>query len=393
MSSPLLIIGASARSAAFSALRAGLEPWCADLFADADLAGRCSVIRVPGDQYPQAFREILEREPLAPWMYTGAMENHRLLVSQLARTRPLWGNDEEALNPCRLPELWTQYLQDAGIPCPRIRFTTEDIDFRPWLVKPVKSAGGVGIRFWKGEPLRQLADRPAYLQEYVEGEPCAAIYLGQQRQARLLGVTRQLVGESWLHSGRFRYCGSIGPLLLDGPLRRHFEKLGQALAAGCGIRGLFGVDCVLEHGVPWPVEINPRYTSSVEVLEYATGLPALAMHRSVFDPGWEIEEPGLRARIRPAWEMTPENWQGPFVGKAILFAPRDLVFPAKGPWLAALGIRDPWKMPPFADIPAAGTEIRKGHPILTILVQAGSLDDAAGLLLQSATELDRMLFG
>ncbi len=38
MASPqhLLIFGASARAAAFSALRAGLQPWCADLFADAD---------------------------------------------------------------------------------------------------------------------------------------------------------------------------------------------------------------------------------------------------------------------------------------------------------------------------------------------------------------------
>jgi len=27
--------------------------------------------------------------------------------------------------------------------------------------------------------------------------------------------------------------------------------------------------CILRDGVPWPVEINPRYTASVEVLEYA----------------------------------------------------------------------------------------------------------------------------
>jgi len=32
----VLIVGASARAAAFSALRAGLRPWCADLFADLD---------------------------------------------------------------------------------------------------------------------------------------------------------------------------------------------------------------------------------------------------------------------------------------------------------------------------------------------------------------------
>ena len=51
----LLIFGASVRAAAFSALRAGLQPWCADLFADADLRARCPTIRVPAEVYPDGF--------------------------------------------------------------------------------------------------------------------------------------------------------------------------------------------------------------------------------------------------------------------------------------------------------------------------------------------------
>ena len=42
----LVIIGASARAAAFSAHRAGMRPWCVDLFGDADLARRFPVRRV-----------------------------------------------------------------------------------------------------------------------------------------------------------------------------------------------------------------------------------------------------------------------------------------------------------------------------------------------------------
>ena len=54
----LLIFGASTRAAAFSALRAGLRPWCADLFGDADLVSRCPTIRMPAGDYPHgiAFR-------------------------------------------------------------------------------------------------------------------------------------------------------------------------------------------------------------------------------------------------------------------------------------------------------------------------------------------------
>src|SRR5262249_17781381 len=148
----------------------------------------------------------------------------------------------------------------------------------------------------------------------------AAVYVGDGRQARLLGVTRQLVGEIWLHAAPFHYCGSIGPMSLDGPVQARFEALGHALVAGCGLRGLFGVDCQLRDGVPWPVEINPRYTASVEALEYATGIPALAWHRSVF---------AAQAPCRPQ----PTALKPVLVGKAILFAKQGVGFPDDGPWL------------------------------------------------------------
>src|SRR6202030_2218911 len=61
----VLLIGASTRAAAFSALRAGLRPWCADLFNDADLRGRCpSVALVPGT-YPQGFVAAVQQAPPA----------------------------------------------------------------------------------------------------------------------------------------------------------------------------------------------------------------------------------------------------------------------------------------------------------------------------------------
>ena len=45
----LLIFGASCRAAAFSALRCGLRPHCADYFGDRDLAAVCSAERIDPD--------------------------------------------------------------------------------------------------------------------------------------------------------------------------------------------------------------------------------------------------------------------------------------------------------------------------------------------------------
>src|SRR5689334_6689197 len=101
----LLIFGASVRAAAFSALRAGLQPWCADLFGDADLRARCPTVQVPGEFYPDGFLQLVSRELPGPWMYTGALENHRVLLWEMAQRRPLWGNGQPAMEHCRIPWL------------------------------------------------------------------------------------------------------------------------------------------------------------------------------------------------------------------------------------------------------------------------------------------------
>jgi predicted ATP-grasp superfamily ATP-dependent carboligase len=221
-----------------------------------------------------------------------------------------------------------------------------------------------------------------YIQEYVEGTSFAAAYLGDGRQAQLLGVTRQLVGEPWLNAASFDYCGSIGPVPIPAALRRILERLGDVLVKGSRLRGLFGVDFILRDGEPWPVEVNPRYTASLEVLEYASGLPVLALHRRVFEPDAPLLAPAS-ASAAPGW-----------IGKAILFARTAAVFPTEGPWQAAL--RHPPSLdalPAFADIPPAGHALPAGGPVLTFFARGSSLADCEDTLRQTAADLDRRLFG
>jgi predicted ATP-grasp superfamily ATP-dependent carboligase len=379
----LLIFGASTRAAAFSALRAGLRPWCADLFADADLEARCPVIRVPSDVYWRAFVELVGRELRGPWMYTGALENRPGTVRAMARVRPLWGNAFfPALALARSPNSWSSLLKRARLPCPAVRRTLFSAPPEGrWLLKSVLGAGGRHVFWLWDKRSRRGPGGLRYFQEYIEGDSCAALYVGDGKRARLLGVTWQLVGEPWLHARPFHYCGSIGPLPPEPALRQALERLGDVLAAGCGLRGIFGVDFILRDGTPWPVEINPRYTASVEVLEYAAGVPALALHRQVFDP------------TAPAPSIPPVK-EGSFLGKAILFAREALTFPEDGPWMAVL--REPRPVdavPPFADIPNAGERIETGRPVLTFFTwgeSPGACRDALQLI---AADLDCRLFG
>jgi predicted ATP-grasp superfamily ATP-dependent carboligase len=373
--SALLIIGASARAAAFSALRARLRPECADLFADADLRVRCPVHAVAPGDYPRGLLNVPAWSAAGPWLYTGALENRPGLIEQLERLRvPLWGNGAAVLRRVRSPFEVSRVLRRAGLPCPAVLRSNAPPGTGRWLLKPIAGAGGAGIQLWNGAASPPGFKRPSYFQALVEGDSYAAAFVAESASARLLGVTRQLVGVAWLHAAPFHYCGSVGPLEPDPAQRLAYEALGTALARGFGLRGLFGVDCVVRDGVPYPVEVNPRYTASVEVHEYATGLRALAMHRRVFDPE-APEPPGPHA---PAG----------VVGKAILFARAPLCFPD---WPNPLPGVD--TLPSFADIPIPGTVIEAGRPVLTLFRRAATVDDCLSELRRQAADLDRRLFG
>jgi len=377
----LLILGASARAAAHSALRAGLHPLCADLFADADLQAVCPVLPIASERYPAGLEALIDRDVPGPWMYTGALENRPEFVSHLAKKRKLWGNAAKNLRCVRDPFWVSNLLSQANLPCPQVR--DPGSNFEPgtrWLVKPLHGAGGRGIRFSDERPT--LKRDSVFLQEFIPGLPCAAVFVGIGNAAVLLGVTEQLIGQPWLNVTPFVYCGSLGPLLLDPHTQAILERIGGALAMKGQISGLFGIDFILRDGLPWIVEVNPRYTASVEVLESAHGLKALDWHRRAFVGDNEL---GAVAHSRVG---------GAVVGKAILFAKTKLTFPIHGPWTAekTQGFR-PEVMPTFADIPQADQPIGKGRPILTLFAKADSRAKCLDILKEIATDLDRWLFG
>jgi predicted ATP-grasp superfamily ATP-dependent carboligase len=389
----VLIFGASARAAAFSALRAGLRPWCADLFGDVDLQAVCPTWRLAPGTYPRGFVQASAQGPPGPWLYVGGLENRRALVRRLARGRLLWGNDAPVLRIVRSPRALQGLLHAAGLPCPDVRFRAADLSpGERWLVKPWAGAGGTGIRFWNGTAL-PVRGRRVYFQRLIEGDAWAALFLGDGRQARLLGATRQLTGIDWLHARPFAYCGSLGPLSLTLVQRQALQRLGDVLVSGSGLRGLFGVDCLVNEAGIWPVEVNPRYTASVEVLEHGLGMSALALHRTVF----EAAAPQVVAGGKP--EADTVSGEAPVLGKAVLFARAPVVFPEGGPWQSTLADLTPWisgarvrEPPAFADLPPAGQRIEAGRPVLTFFARGSSAPACLEELKQIAAALDQRLW-
>jgi predicted ATP-grasp superfamily ATP-dependent carboligase len=348
----LLILGASARSAASSALRIGLRPTCADLFADADLASACPSTRIEPDDYPDGLARFAEGLEATPWLYTGSIENRPDLVGRISGRHPLLGNSPATLRAVRDPFALAGAVRDAGLVAPAVRPDPTGLPLDgSWLVKPIASGGGRGIRPWSGEP--PTVGRSVYFQERIEGRSLAALFVGEERVARLLGITRQYLGRP---GNRFAYRGSLGPWPVAPAIRGQIERLGRAIASAFGLIGLFGVDLILGDGRAWPIEVNPRYTASVEVLEWALGRSLLADHLRAF--GVDVE----------ALADTIEG--GGCVAKAIVHADRPCLWPRSG-----MGPSDPGHFPEVADIPRPGTRFDRGDPVLTVFARGSSPEE------------------
>src|SRR5262249_49540354 len=154
-------------------------------------------------------------------------------------------------------------------------------------------------------------------------------------------------------------------------LAERLQALGTVLVADFGLAGWFGVDYCLREGIPWPVEINPRYTASLEIHELASGRSLLEEHKSAFMKSTTAAPPPARTTPRRSRLMA----------KLIFYAPRRLVAPqivpeenASNDFLAA---------PSIADVPWPGTCFDRGEPVMTLL--------AAGVDLKECTSRIRRL--
>ena len=369
------VIGASGRAAAMSLRRAGHSPWVVDLFADRDLQRIAPCVRCPFEDYPAALPKLCEAFPPGPVSYTGGLENHPEVVRAIAASHELWGNGPEVLEQVRDPFRVHDIFSNAGFRVPRIA-TMHDATCR-WIRKS-HSSGGMGIRWARtNEPLH-AGD---YLQEYIAGPSLSAQFATTNGVTQLLGITEQLIGESSLHAEAFRYAGNIGPLSIGDHVCDELRRLGCLLATTTGIHHVWGMDFILFDGHPYIIEVNPRYTAAMEVIEMAQQPP--------FSRDPESAEGSAR---HPALLALPSEDSGSRLnGKAIYFAPQRITFPHAGPWDADLvGTFDPWRIPGFADIPAPGEIIERGWPVLTFFASGLSAADVRIHLQSQAAELDRL---
>ena len=403
-SSSLLILGASTRAAAASAVRAGFHPVCADRFGDEDLRRIATVFAVNDDL--RRTLDAVNALPPMPWIYTGSVENDPELIAAVSQRHTLLGNPPSVLQKVRDPFWLERTLRAYDLPALRVCSNVDEclrfgchrssdacvrMDFRPdvgvrstnetWLLKPTRGGGGYRIAVWSGQALP--ASEQFHLQEHRVGTPMSALFVANEVDAKLIGVCEQLIGSTAGAPTEFGYAGSIGPIVVSDRARELLQRLGNTLTRESQLRGLFGIDFVFAEDIPWLVELNPRYTASVEVFERAFGR-ALLIDQSLVSlaPSSQWGE-GKTARATMA--IRPPR----IVGKQILFATSDLIAPS----LEALVRPDgrtresPW----IADIPKPDSMIAAGWPICTIFAEAATIGEVRTQLAARRQIIERAL--
>ena len=293
---PLLLCGASVRSLARSAVRAGWEPWCVDFFADVDLTdflttcgGRFVGAIQSFDQIPNVVSAI---SPQVPLVWCGGLENYPAVLSQLGLQRTVFGASAASIRRSRDLPFLQQNLGGEGYLLPRTTWFTDQFgrlesSSTHWLIKSKVSSGGLGVRRQTrksdiahptGDPFPPGFNSRHYVQEFIAGTPMSAIFLAAHHDAILIGCSLQLTGLTSVNADEFQFCGNLGPVHLPSRIVEHISSLGRKVQQLTGLHGVFGIDFMLRDGEVWLLEINPRLTASHEIYEWQRNLNLLAEH-------------------------------------------------------------------------------------------------------------------
>ena len=385
----LLVIGVDNISLAASVKRAGYQVFAVDHFGDQDLKRVCreclSVIRQRGgescgylsrDFSPeillQLTKALLKRYDIDAVLLSSGLDDSSEILFELNELIPILGNHPSIIEKIRDKTEFFHQLSRLAIPHPETavvedleeaRRKSKDIGY-PVIVKPSRGFGGAGVR--KAEDFQELrlvfkeaslVDKDVLVQEYITGTHASASVISSVEGAVTLTLNEQLIGMKKLGQKEpFGYSGNVVPLSAPRIVLEECKNVVERVVQRFGLVGSNGVDLVVsEEGVPYVIEVNPRFQGTLECVERVLGINIVEAH--------------VKACAQGSLPTIPKKTTV-FCARFILYAPQRLVAP---------------KLDTFGevrDIPLPGVILEEGEPLCSLIIE----DPDKERLLQRAEE-------
>ncbi|HEV7438569.1 MAG TPA: ATP-grasp domain-containing protein [Methylobacterium sp.] len=369
----VLIAAQSGRALAEAARRAGLRPYVADLFGDADtlalaeayrpLQGRFGATRLGGEgalAQIDALADLAGSRSLGIVLGSG-FEGAPDLMARIGARHRLLGAAPDAVAALKDPFGLAALCARLAIPHPAV--TTEPVDEpERYLLKRVGGSGGSHIR----AATRGRAPAGHYFQARVPGQAFALNLLADGRDIAVLALTEQWSAPSRLRP--FRYGGAVARGRDAAPALPHalVEAIAAAVArlvAETGLRGLASADLLSDGARWWLTEINPRPGATLDILD-RRGPSLLAAH--IAASGGRLVHTGPP----PVDAAGAEIWYGARDYRPV---PR-LAWPDHA-----------------RDRPRAGTDVARDAPLCTLLATGADAGAVKRMLRERAAHLQALL--
>lgn len=361
----LVLIGASVRAAAEAAARDGWEISAIDQFGDVDTRRAALTWHPLGS--PINLAPLVARLPPGGVMVTGGMEDWYEMLDAIRPDREVWVPTTEALRTVREPN----FLQDVARRC--------DFDFPAWmdvrkgaapdgwLVKSRRLSGGRGV----GRATRLLPAGDCYFQARTAGRPFGAAFLATETDTLLIGLTRSMTRA--VGHRPFMYTGSVGPVNATIEARQKLRWLGETIRRRMSLRGLFGVDLLAAPNSERIslLEINPRYTAGMELLENFRSRSLVTSHLEAWR-GQAARLPDIPATCRV---------------KRVVWAQHSLRWNPR--W--QLQMADAFPSLTLHDLPQPGSAIDAGEPLVTVWAEGEQMGEPLRQVRHLETQLLRLV--
>ena len=364
----LIIAAISSRAYVQAAVDAGFTVIAIDAFCDVDtqkMALKMLLVKVENGQFiAKDFYAALATLDLsnALGLCIGAgFEASPVMLhylAKLSRQILLIANQANTIENIKNPSRFFAFCDTVNM-CYPVTQLTRPASTIGWLQKQIGGSGGAHIKAVL--PLELVQNTAVYYQKLQAGTPYSCLFLADTKHAQVIGFNEQWCNASPEDSSvlPYRFGGAVSHAELEESIKNCIIDFITKATLDFGLKGINSCDFLLHQNTIYMLEINPRLSASLQLVQAKKG-NLFAAHVQAC-----MEE----LKVWPTIEKKSRAMHIIYANKTA-HVPPDMDWPD---WVS--------------DIPQPNSEIPAGAPICTVIACARTAKLAKQKVLQRATSL------